>query len=243
MRGNARASLLLAASCVLAAANAQGQDTAPLRTPDPVEAIATCLAEGLGEVLMSATVQCVPRGTGSDLAESAGTPLGVDAEAVCRDRNDARVLPGDTVKRIAADARHHVAPSGIRIIGAVFCEALDLVGLDLPYSLVLDRSLLARGINARNFSLRGDFSIDYAVVLRSLILTRAKVDGSVYSQGSFLENLILSDTIAAFAAQRPAARRAPVSDLDFRRPEHQQFRAIFLSAAIEPSGRRPRLEQ
>jgi hypothetical protein len=194
MRGNARASLLLAASCVLAAANAQGQDTAPLRTPDPVEAIATCLAEGLGEVLMSATVQCVPRGTGSDLAESAGTPLGVDAEAVCRDRNDARVLPGDTVKRIAADARHHVAPSGIRIIGAVFCEALDLVGLDLPYSLVLDRSLLARGINARNFSLRGDFSIDYAVVLRSLILTRAKVDGSVYSQGSFLENLILSDT-------------------------------------------------
>jgi len=179
---------------MLVAANAQGQDAAPFRTPDPVEAIVTCLAEDLGEVLMSPTVQCVSRGTGSDLAESAGTPLGVDAKAACRDGNDARVLPGDTVKRIAADTRHRVAPSGIRIIGAVFCEALDLIGLDLPYSLVLDRSLLARGINARNFSLRGDFSIDYAVVLRSLVLTRAKVDGSVYSQGSFLENLILSDT-------------------------------------------------
>ncbi len=142
---------------------------------------------------MVPSMQCVPRGSGSDKAENSSMPLAADPKAICSDKTDPRILSGDVIKRIAADSAH-IAPSGIRIIGAVFCHPLDLVGLDLPYSLVLDRSLFVGGINARNFSVRGDFSIDYAVLLRGLILTRAKVGGSVYSQGGFIANVILSDT-------------------------------------------------
>lgn len=195
MGGKARNAILFAVSCMLAAATAHAQDTTASRTPDWVlGAIMSCLSEGLGEVLMAPTVQCVERTKGSKLAKQEGMPLHVDPESVCQNKDDPRVLPGDVVKRIAADPKRRVAPSGIRIIGAVFCEKLDLVGLDLSYSLVLDRSLFVKGINARNFSLRGDFSIDAAVLLNSLILTRAKVDGSVYSGGAFLDNLILSET-------------------------------------------------
>ncbi len=142
---------------------------------------------------MVPSMQCVPRGSGSDKAENSSMPLAADPKAICSDKTDPRILSGDVIKRIAADSAH-IAPSGIRIIGAVFCHPLDLVGLDLPYSLVLDRSLFVGGINARNFSVRGDFRIDYAVLLRGLILTRAKVGGSVYSQGGFIANVILSDT-------------------------------------------------
>ena len=97
---------------------------------------------------------------------------------------------------------------GIRIFGAVFCPddsvhgvellkahiALDLAGLDLPYSLVIDHSIIHGIIDARNLRVKGDFSLDYAKITERLNLNRARVDGSFYADNSFMRKLVVNDT-------------------------------------------------
>src|SRR5262249_60883047 len=108
----------------------------------PFRTLMSCFATGFGEILMVPSMQCVPRGSGSDKAENCSMPLAADPKAICSDKTDPRILSSDVIKRIAADSAH-IAPSGIRIIGAVFCHPLHLVWLDLPCSRVLDRSPVA----------------------------------------------------------------------------------------------------
>jgi len=61
-----------------------------------------------------------------------------DWNSVCRDKNDARRLPSDIIKRIAAQKDVQLAPTGIRIIGAVFCGNNSSAAL--PYSIILGLS-------------------------------------------------------------------------------------------------------
>jgi hypothetical protein len=113
---------------------------------------------------------------------------------VCKNESDQRRLTGDVVKRLATQTALPIAPSGIRIIGAVFCSDLDLVGLNLPYSLVLDHSAFKDRIFARNVSMRGDFSIENGFAADVLILTRSRVDGSIYFSDGFIDRLAVFDT-------------------------------------------------
>jgi hypothetical protein len=94
----------------------------------------------------------------------------MDWDQVCRNNDDPRRLPADTIKRIAAYKGLHIGPTGIRIIGAVFCSdpsiargrppfeqiGLDLAGLNLEYSLILDRSVVNGTVDARNLRVKGD---------------------------------------------------------------------------------------
>ena len=71
-----------------------------------------------------------------------------------------RRLTAETIKTIAKNTDKKIGPHGIRILRAIFCEKVDLVGLELPFSLVLDKSVFTEGIEIRNIKMRGDLSFD-----------------------------------------------------------------------------------
>src|SRR5262249_43956295 len=155
--------VVVASAWVLAAAGARAQDAAaPSLSDNTLLAILTCLARGQ-EIVMSTKPDCKPYGEGYKTAEKDKMPLGARDgtwDQVCQSKDDPRRLPRDVIKRIATQKDAMVAPSGIRIIGAVFCGGVDLVGLDVPYSIVIDRSVIDGDIDARNLRVRGDFSFE-----------------------------------------------------------------------------------
>lgn len=161
-----------------------------------VKEIADCLSQR-GEYLVDPkepTNRCIiPRG---NPPTNPGLPFNVsrdEIDKICRD-NDRRALSGDLIKRIVALAKDSIGPMGIRIIGGVYCNQLDLAGLDLPYSLILDRAVFTNGIAARNLRVKGDFSFDGALVFGYLTLNRAHIDGSFYHGSGFIEREIITDT-------------------------------------------------
>lgn len=220
-------SIVIAAitTVLVAAPPGRAQDAVPpAAVKSDLGTLATCLATG-NEIVMTPSPVCVPRQAGSAMAERAGMPLGErDWSKVCGNGDDPRKLPRDTVKRLARQA--DIAPSGIRIIGALFCDGLDLAGVDLPYSLVLDRSVFDGVVDARNLRVKGDLSLEYAVLFETLRLNRARIEGSVYFGGSFMRKLRVYDTQVNGSWQHKAAvvfldahliRIAVSGDLDMTR--------------------------
>lgn len=165
-------------------------------TPDAVvQQIAKCLHDGKEVVMVPKPEdRCVERSAGAPIARAAGMPFEVDVAAVCGNQNDPRALSGDVIKRLARQADQPIAPSGIRISGAVFCGEVDLVGLELNYSLVLDYSVFNKRVFARNVRIHGDLSIESSVVRGAFVLTRSRVDGSVYLNDGFMSRSVAVDT-------------------------------------------------
>jgi hypothetical protein len=180
------------ATALIAFATASGQAKDPTSIEQQTYTdIVACLQDGR-EIVMTPKLECVNRNTGDSKIEKEGMPLAEkNWDEVC-ERKDPRRLPADIVKHIVKEAQ--IAPSGIRILGAVFCDGLDLVGVDVPYSLVLDRSVVKGPVDARNAHIKGDFSFEYAIILGNLRLNRAQVDGSVYGGASFMNRLRVHDT-------------------------------------------------
>ena len=196
--------VISAAFALLVAAPTPAQTASAPDIPEATfRAILDCLSHGK-EIVMVPQLDCVSRLRGDALAQEAQMPLGApgwngDWDEVCRNESDPRRLPANIIKRIAAQKEVSIAPTGIRIIGAVFCgdpntAGLDLAGLDLTYSLVIDRSVVNGFLDARNLRVKGDFSFENAVILGNLRLNRARVEGSVYGNKSFIDRLRVNDT-------------------------------------------------
>ncbi len=200
MRSRPRLLLLVLICTALAAAAAHAQGTrrdsnASQPSEAAFEAIVSCLSQGR-EAVMVPHFHCEAYGVGAGFAQSEKMPLGLpDANwnEVCRNKDDPRRLPGDIIKRIAA-RKDAIAPSGIRIIGGIFCGDIDLVGLDLPYSVVVDYALVNGDLDGRNLRIRGDLSFEHTIILGNLLLNRAHVDGSVYGGWSFIDQLLVNDS-------------------------------------------------
>jgi hypothetical protein len=162
-----------------------------------IDQILACLVKAQEAVLLEDKVECARYLDGKNvLAEKSPTmPLTIDHASVCKNRlRDWRVLRGDTIKVLARQAS--VTPidsKGIRIFGAVFCEALDLVGLELSYSLVLEKSIFVDGIEGRSFRTRGDLSLDQGLIFGELYLPRAHIDGTVFANKSLISKLRVLD--------------------------------------------------
>jgi hypothetical protein len=187
---------IVACVCLLTvAAHAQGtrrDSNAPQPSEAAFEAIVSCLSQGR-EAVMVPRFHCEAYGVGAGFAQSEKMPLELpdaDWNQVCRTKDDPRRLSGDIIKRIAA-RKDAIAPSGIRIIGGIFCGDIDLVGLDLPYSVVVDYALVNGDLDARNLRIRGDLSFEHTIILGNLQLNRAHVDGSVYGGWSFVDQLLV----------------------------------------------------
>ncbi len=200
MRSRPSQLLIIFACAVLVTAAARAQDsTRGSHASQPGEAnfqaIVSCLSQGR-EAVMVPQFHCEAYGVGAGFAQSGEMPLGLpDANwnEVCRNKDDPRHLPGDIIKRLAA-RKDAIAPSGIRIIGGIFCGDIDLVGLDLPYSIVVDYALVNGNLDARNLRVRGDLSFEHTIILGNLLLNRAHVDGSVYGGWSFVDQLLVNDS-------------------------------------------------
>jgi hypothetical protein len=194
------AAFLLLVALVFAAEPSNGTENAKdTALPENADTIARCVAKGEEAVLLPTGVQCAAYGQGGALVKTPEMPQRVDELKLCQDASDRRVLPKDAIKRIAgSDTGQYVArridPTGIRIIGAIFCEQLDLIGLDLPYSLVIDNSMFAKGIEGRNFRTSGDFSVDDALIFGELRIARSYVGGTVFGSGTYIQKAQILDS-------------------------------------------------
>ncbi|MBV8745906.1 MAG: hypothetical protein JO134_12785 [Xanthobacteraceae bacterium] len=190
--------ILACAALVTAPARAQGtrpDSSAPQPSEATVQAIVSCLSQGR-EAVMVPQFHCEAYGVGAGFAQGEEMPLGLpdaDWNQVCRNKDDPRRLSGDIIKRIVA-RKEAIAPSGIRIMGGIFCGDIDLVGLDLPYSVVIDYALVNGDLDGRNLRVRGDLSFEHTIILGNLLLNRAHVDGSVYGGWSFIDQLLVNDS-------------------------------------------------
>lgn len=173
-----------------------------------VAAIGRCLRQDKEAVLVPNGVNCkVYREGAPFLAEKApDSPFDFDADRDCPKTSsgpvNARRLSADVVQRLVSDSKLNVGLSGIRILGAIFCERVKLVGLELPFSLVLDKAVFARGIEIRNLRTKGDLSLDGSLILDQLRIIRSHIEGSLFADGSFVHRLSIGnstiDTSASF---------------------------------------------
>ena len=181
------------------------------RESDIVPAIGTCLGQNKEAVLFADHVQCTPyrAGTSHLAKEAPNAPFDVSLARDCpaappsghgaqqgnaQTPFNARRIPADALDQIIKDFASTIGAHGIRILGALFCERLNLVGLDLPYSLILDRSVFKEGIEIRNFRTKGDFSVDGSLVFNQLRIVRSYFEGSVFGDRSFIKRLAVIDT-------------------------------------------------
>jgi hypothetical protein len=165
-----------------------------------LSAIGQCLRQDREAVLLRAGVQCMDYRKGAGLlAEKAPeTPFDLEVERDCTRKsgtqNDARHLSSDVVQRLLNDSNLKIGPAGIRIFGAIFCDRVNLIGLELPFSLVLDKSSFARGIEIRNLRIKGDISFDNSLILEQMRMIRSHVEGSFFGERSFIDQLQLSNS-------------------------------------------------
>jgi len=189
-------SLVIGAALAVPHAALSAPTNAIVSTGDRVADFAKCLADEREVVLRpDQDPQCVAARSGGKLLDDI-TPEQRDPKIVCRSEHagDRRRLPSDIIRQLA-DPKHRIAPTGIRLIGAVFCgDEVNLTDLNLPYSLVLDRSMFRFGVRGQNFRTRGNFSLDGSYVFDNLALSGSKIDGSLFARGGYFENVELVET-------------------------------------------------
>ena len=134
-------------------AQAADRDFVPVNTETgKLPAIVQCLRQEKEAVLLSNGVECTDyrKGAAFLVGQAPNTPFNFDADRDCSKNSsrpaDARHLSEDAIQRLLSDPKLTVRPSGTPIFGAIFCERVKLVGLELPFSLVLDKSVFAKGI-------------------------------------------------------------------------------------------------
>lgn len=187
--------------------------------------VLACLTRGLEAVLVADHngVVCASASRGRlflDSMESDGKTRRypdsrqIRTEDVCAQapERDRRLVSRTFIKDLARHAQDKIDPKGIRIIGGVYCDGLDLSGLDLPYSIVLDESIFTCTqstecrrvpIEIRNFQTKGDLSFDYVISTASVRITRSEIAGSFYSQGAYLSKLTIIDTLIHGSVNAP----------------------------------------
>jgi hypothetical protein len=200
--------------------------------PDKVaiDRIVECLNDGREAVLLSDGVECKKYGEGDKFLKEKdpGMPLKLDAAKVCDGiaDKDLRKLSSTAIKKIAARRKAPYDSLGIRIFGAIFCEQLDLVGLNLEFSLVIDRSFFRGGLEARNFRTRGDLSFDRSAAYGTVRVARSRVDGTIWGSDAYIKKLLILDSEVH-------------GSLIFRRtelPEPAVFDTIALSGELSVRG-------
>jgi hypothetical protein len=155
-----------------------------------IEQILACLEKGQEAVLhQKQPVECAAFGEGAKLVD---TSKDVNIASICQDREDLRRLSGNAIKLVARQ-KDRISPTGIRVLGGVYCKQLDLIGLDLPYSLVLDKSIFKDGVQGRSFRTHADLSFDNSLMFGELFLARVHVDGTIFASQAVIQKMRLLD--------------------------------------------------
>ena len=167
-----------------------------------ITAILTCLGKNDEAILLPHSVSCVGYREGLRLLSDhePGAPTGFVANRDCP--NSQSSPPPFDARRVAADAIAQllkpptkIGTHGIRILNAIFCNRLNLVGLDLPFSIVIDKSIFNAGIEIRNLRTKGDLSIDGSFLFDQFRMVRSHIEGSLFGDGTFIAGLSLGTSI------------------------------------------------
>lgn len=182
-----------------------------------VEAITLCLSHNKEALLFPKHVQCTNYREGQDLLEKEydkhhlSWPTNANFKEVCptdpintslqrtpQRLFDARLLstrkPEKDILKILIQRKLEIGSHGIRIIGAIFCEKVELVGYELSFSLVLDHSIFKEGMELRNLHIKGDLSVDGSYIFKQLRILRSNIESSFYGDRSFIVNLSVSNS-------------------------------------------------
>jgi hypothetical protein len=163
---------------------------------DAIKRIVECATAGQEAVLLTQGVECKDYRQGEKFVPP-DMPMKLNAEEICEESADRpkdwRKLSEKAIKKIVG-LTESVDPRGIRIFGGIFCKRLDLAGLNLAYSLVIDRSLFKDGFEARNFHTQGDLSFDGGLALGLVAIMRSRIDGTVFGQDAQIKELRILDT-------------------------------------------------
>lgn len=170
----------------------------PVNKPDTIiDEIAKCGGPGLEDSVEFYVPdrRCVPfrnveKTASAKYAEQ--QPFGdeeKDIREACDNPQQSRYKDRILKSNIVRSFKKAPGPQGLRIIGAIFCDPLDLAGLELTYPLYIERSHFRRGVIGRNLHAKGDLSFDRSIVLGKLDLGGAKIDGWLWARGAFFEEL------------------------------------------------------
>lgn len=190
-------------------ADADHDSRAVSRKSDIIPAILDCLKQNKEAVLFKREIKCAPYRKGKELLQKHDStiPFGITLDKECpngsRDtRNEnvsdeasfsARRLPASTINELIKQ-QSLIGSHGIRIFGAIFCEHIDIVGHELPFSLVIDWSIFKSGVEIRNLHLKADLSFDNSFIFNYLRILRSKIDGSLFGEQAFIEKLSVSNS-------------------------------------------------
>lgn len=66
---------------------------------------------------------------------------------------------------------------------------MNLIGLKLPSSLVIEKSVLKEGIEIQNLQIDGDLAFDDDLILEEFRINRSHMKGSLFADGSSVQKL------------------------------------------------------
>ncbi|KAF2989335.1 hypothetical protein OGR47_20955 (plasmid) [Methylocystis sp. MJC1] len=173
--------------------------------------ITSCLAVGMEAVLIpdrQGVVCAAPKKGGAYLdtprkerAEQPRypNPHKIDVRVACDEKKgaadvDKRLLPRSAIKDLVRTTKDKIDPQGIRIVGGIYCDGLDLSGVSLPYSLILDRSIFNGDVVVRNFRTEGDLSFDNVVSYKKFNVSRTEISGTLWGQVAFFKRLEIENS-------------------------------------------------
>ncbi len=86
-----------------------------------------------------------------------------------------------------------IPPSGVRIFGAYFKDPINLENLTTTVNIVLDASMMKRGLRLTNFKSEKNLSLDYSNVRGSIYMMRARIEGSLFMEKGVFDSVDLND--------------------------------------------------
>lgn len=172
-----------------------------------------CIQKGGQVVLYPSGAFCTSRYNGEAFFRDAA-PNDFDPKDACKSK---RILPAGVIRWLGnklasilkpsqsaspstADTRDsddtpHAKELQIRIIGAAFCDnELNLSDLNIPYALVLDRSVFTYGIRAEKLTVGGNLSFGGAYIYDNLAIGNSTINGTLYGRGAFIQRIRIYDT-------------------------------------------------
>jgi hypothetical protein len=193
---------------------ARAQDPTP-EFPEPIECFAPLDDTGIGDAEKSAwsacekwVWSCIRQGQEANLFDKTACqrPRSVE-NALLRKKlrlapfkdpeiyEKSNALSDDFLLTILTNPLYsnQIPPVGVRIFGAYFKDPINLENLSTKFNLVLDASIMMRGLRLTNFRSEKNLSLDGSNIHGSLHLMRARIDGSVFLEKGVYDYVDMND--------------------------------------------------
>jgi hypothetical protein len=109
---------------------------------------------------------------------------------------DRRVVNSDIVEKVLHDPRLGPGRWPIALIGAIFCDELNVVGFDLKRSLVFDHSVFLQNVLIRNFTSELNLSFNDVRAGQTITVIRAHLKGGLFANEADINSLEIVESTA-----------------------------------------------